>query len=74
MTTYRVFMFNDCDMQKSESCEDLADAIIQCENDKSCDRYEIHQAGSERDWDHYMFGERKPSGHIDWKKVPWRRM
>jgi hypothetical protein len=72
---YRVFVFNGCDLVKSSNTKDLANAIKNCESTQG-DRFEIHQVGfeSERDWTHYLFGERKPSGHIDWQKVPWRRM
>lgn len=70
---YRVFMFVGCELSNSTRRDELAEAIKICETSKA-EKFEVHQVGPYRDWDHYMFGEKRSGGHIDWRKIPWRRM
>jgi hypothetical protein len=69
----KVLIIDDCSIVHIESgISTLPDAINFCKDRKE-QRFEIHQVRPIL-WDHYLFGEKKNNGYIDWKKVPWRRM
>jgi hypothetical protein len=71
---YKVLVFNGSELVTiRNNLMELADAVKYCEESPR-EKFEIHQVGSNFEWDYYMFGEKKPNGHISWKRVEWKRM